>query len=59
MGDKTADIECGRRAGTRTILVLTGYPAEPDSHPDFTAPDIAEAVQIVLSPHSTNPEDAD
>jgi len=33
IGDKSADIECGRRAGTRTILVLTGYPAEPDSTP--------------------------
>ena len=59
IGDKSADIECGRRAGTRTILVLTGYPAERDSHPDFTAHDIVEAVQIVLSPHSTNPGDAD
>ena len=58
IGDKSADIECGRRAGTRTILVLTGYPAEPDSQPDFTANDMAEAVQIVLSPHSTNPGDA-
>ena len=58
IGDKSADIECGQRAGTRTILVLTGYPAERDSHPDFTAHDIAEAVQIVLSPHSTNPGDA-
>jgi D-glycero-D-manno-heptose 1,7-bisphosphate phosphatase len=59
IGDKSADIECGRRAGTRTILVLTGYPAEPDSHPDFTARDMAEAVKIVLSPHFTNPGDAD
>ena len=48
IGDKSADIECGRRAGTRTILVLTGYPAEPASHPDFTAHDIAEAIKIVL-----------
>ena len=48
IGDKSTDIECGRRAGTRTILVLTGYPAEPDSQPDFTARDMAEAVQIVL-----------
>ena len=59
IGDKSADIECGQRAGTRTILVLTGYGAERDSHPDFTAHDIAEAVQIVLSPHSTNLGDAD
>jgi len=48
IGDKSADIECGQRAGTRTILVLTGYGAERDSHPDFTAHDISQAVQIVL-----------
>ena len=48
IGDKSADIECGQRAGTRTILVLTGYGAEQNSRPDFTAADIAEAVQIVL-----------
>jgi D-glycero-D-manno-heptose 1,7-bisphosphate phosphatase len=49
IGDKIADIECGRRAGTCTILVLTGYGAAQDSRPDFTARDVAEAVQIVLS----------
>ena len=54
IGDKRADIECGQRAGTRTILVLTGYGAEQDSRPDFTARDVAEAVQIVL----TGPGDA-
>ena len=49
IGDKSADIECGQRAGTRTILVLTGYGAEQDSHPDFTAHDITQAVEIALS----------
>jgi D-glycero-D-manno-heptose 1,7-bisphosphate phosphatase len=48
IGDKSADIECGQRAGTRTILVLTGYGMEQDCRPDFTAHDIAEAVRIVL-----------
>jgi D-glycero-D-manno-heptose 1,7-bisphosphate phosphatase len=48
IGDKSADIECGQRAGTRTILVLTGYGAEQDSRPDFTADDMAEAAKIVL-----------
>jgi len=28
VGDRTADIECGRRAGLRTILVETGYGRE-------------------------------
>jgi D-glycero-D-manno-heptose 1,7-bisphosphate phosphatase len=48
IGDKSADIECGRRAGTRTILVLTGYGTEQEAHPDFTARDMAEAVEIAL-----------
>ena len=48
IGDKSADIECGQRAGARTILVLTGYGAEQDTRPDFTADDIAKAVHIVL-----------
>lgn len=48
IGDKTADIECGRRAGTHTILVLTGYGAGQDCHPDFTASDMLEAAQIIL-----------
>ena len=59
IGDKSADIECGQRAGTRTILVLTGYGAEQNSRPDFTAQDMTEAVEIVLRPHFTNPGDAD
>ena len=53
VGDKAADIECGRRAGTRTILVQTGYGGkeEPDSAanaPDFVAADAVAAVEIIL-----------
>jgi D-glycero-D-manno-heptose 1,7-bisphosphate phosphatase len=49
IGDKSSDIECGRRAGTRTILVLTGYGAqERDCAPDFIACDAVEAVEIAL-----------
>ena len=47
IGDKAADIECGRRAGTQTILVLTGYGAEQICRADFTARDVLEAVEIV------------
>jgi D-glycero-D-manno-heptose 1,7-bisphosphate phosphatase len=59
IGDKSADIECGQRAGTRTILVLTGYGAEQNCRPDFTAHDLAEAVQIVLRADLANSGDAD
>jgi D-glycero-D-manno-heptose 1,7-bisphosphate phosphatase len=48
IGDKSADIECGRRAGASTILVLTGYGAEQVCRPDFTAPGVVQAVQLVL-----------
>ncbi len=50
IGDKAADIECGRRAGTRTILVLTGYGREHRhlTTPDFVAPDLPAAVSLVL-----------
>ena len=37
VGDKAIDIECGKRAGTRTILVLTGYGAEQECTPDLRA----------------------
>lgn len=48
IGDKSADIECGRRAGASTILVQTGYGAEQVCRPDFTASDVVRAVQLVL-----------
>ena len=48
VGDKSADIECGRRAGTRTVLVLTGYGAEQQCDPDVTCRDAVEAVARIL-----------
>lgn len=49
IGDKSSDIECGRRAGTRTALVLTGYGARQRCSPDFTAAGFADAVTLVLT----------
>jgi D-glycero-D-manno-heptose 1,7-bisphosphate phosphatase len=53
VGDKASDIECGRRAGTRTILVRTGYGAATERDPNFQAPDciandVPEAVRWML-----------
>ena len=48
VGDKAADVECGRRAGTRTVLVRTGYGAAQKSDADFVAGDAAQAVQWIL-----------
>jgi D-glycero-D-manno-heptose 1,7-bisphosphate phosphatase len=50
VGDKAIDIECGRNAGTRTILVQTGYGAgETRCGADSIARDIAHAAQIILA----------
>jgi D-glycero-D-manno-heptose 1,7-bisphosphate phosphatase len=49
VGDKSADIECGRRAGTRTVLVLTGYGREQNCAADLTCRDVVEAVEKIIS----------
>jgi D-glycero-D-manno-heptose 1,7-bisphosphate phosphatase len=48
VGDKAADIECGRRVGAVTVLVLTGYGREQTCVPDFTAADAAGAADWIL-----------
>jgi D-glycero-D-manno-heptose 1,7-bisphosphate phosphatase len=48
IGDKQVDIECGRRAGTRTIQVMTGYGARQPCEADHVASDVVEAVRLVL-----------
>ncbi|MBX9578323.1 MAG: HAD family hydrolase [Chthoniobacterales bacterium] len=49
IGDRTSDIEAGRAAGCRTILVLTGYGKEHrDCGADFIAEDVTEALEIIL-----------
>jgi D-glycero-D-manno-heptose 1,7-bisphosphate phosphatase len=49
VGDKAADIECGRRAGTRTIQVLTGYGAEQRCAAEFICEDAVKAAQRILA----------
>lgn len=52
IGDKTADIEWGRRAGCKTILVKTGYGGKDKRFsvkPDYVAKDLLEAAKIVAS----------
>lgn len=49
IGDKTSDIECGRNAGVRTVLVQTGYGVdEINCRPDWVARDLAGAAAIIL-----------
>jgi D-glycero-D-manno-heptose 1,7-bisphosphate phosphatase len=52
LGDKASDIECGRNAGVRTILVQTGYGAEETNcGADWIARDLAHAAEIILKEH--------
>lgn len=49
VGDKAIDVECGRNAGVRTILVATGYGSrQAECRPDFRAKDVVEAVDFIL-----------
>jgi D-glycero-D-manno-heptose 1,7-bisphosphate phosphatase len=50
IGDKDLDIECGRNAGVRTILVETGYGKKnPNCGADYFAPTVTEAIRLVLN----------
>ena len=49
IGDKSSDIEAGRRAGCRTILLTEAGSASADAEaPDWTAPDMLSAVDWIL-----------
>ena len=51
IGDRTTDMEAGRRAGMKTILVKTGAKGEDGEfpgEPDHWAGDLLEAARIVL-----------
>jgi D-glycero-D-manno-heptose 1,7-bisphosphate phosphatase len=48
VGDKTSDIESARRAGTRSILVATGYGSWQACDADFRASGVPEAADWIL-----------
>jgi histidinol-phosphate phosphatase family protein len=55
VGDTTSDIEAGRRAGLRTVLLLSGHAGSDAKHavrPDYIAPNLAEAVEWILGGHA-------
>jgi histidinol-phosphate phosphatase family protein len=54
VGDTTSDIEAGRRAGLRTILLRTGYAGQDGKYlfrPDYVVSDLEEAVAWILDGH--------
>ena len=51
IGDQTLDIETGRRAGMKTILVQTGKAGKDGQfavQPDFQVKDLVEAAEVIL-----------
>ena len=49
IGDKAVDVECGRRAGCRTMLVRTGYGAKaPPTGADFVMDNVVAASERIL-----------
>ena len=51
IGDKASDVEMGRRAGSTTLLVRTGYgadvAAEGNVNADFVVDDLREAARVI------------
>ena len=67
IGDKLSDIEFGKRAGCKTILVLTGHGEDEhehnldtaDSAPDFVAADILEAAHWIVKDTAAEGRDSE
>lgn len=48
IGDRWRDIDCGKRAGLRTVFIDFGYDETLKERPDFTVSSFREAANIVL-----------
>jgi D-glycero-D-manno-heptose 1,7-bisphosphate phosphatase len=49
VGDRWRDIDCGKRAGVRTVFIDFGYAEEIQAQPDFTVKSFAAAARIILA----------
>ena len=49
IGDRWRDIDCGKRAGVRTVFIDFGYAEELQAPPDFTVSSFPEAARIILT----------
>lgn len=47
IGDRWRDVDCGHRAGVRTVFIDLGHAESLRSPPDFTVRSFAEAVEVV------------
>jgi len=48
IGDRWRDVDCGQRAGVRTVFIDCGYAETLKTRPDHTVSSFAAAVQVVL-----------
>jgi D-glycero-D-manno-heptose 1,7-bisphosphate phosphatase len=49
VGDRWRDIDCGKRAGVRTVFIDYGYDEVTPTPPDFSVKNFAEAARIILA----------
>jgi D-glycero-D-manno-heptose 1,7-bisphosphate phosphatase len=48
VGDRWRDVDCGRRAGVRTVFIDFAYAEKLASPPDFTVKSFADAAAVIL-----------
>lgn len=48
IGDRWRDIDCGKRAGVRTVFIDFGYAEERRAPPDFVVKSFVEAAAVIL-----------
>ncbi len=48
VGDRWRDVDCGQRAGLRTVFIDFGYAEELRHAPDHTVRTFSEAVEVIL-----------
>ncbi len=49
IGDRWRDIDCGQRAGVRTVFIDFGYAEKLNTAPDFTVASFGAAAGIILA----------
>lgn len=49
IGDRWRDVDCGKRAGVRTIFLDFGYDEKLQESPDFVVPSLSAATAIILA----------
>jgi D-glycero-D-manno-heptose 1,7-bisphosphate phosphatase len=54
IGDRWRDVDCGTRAGVRTVFIDFGYAEALQSPPDYTVRSFAEAASIIVGPSKTS-----